>query len=618
MCGIAGVFHADQNVLVDRARLKAMGDALYHRGPDESAVHVGPGYGLAHQRLAIVDLADGQQPMAEPGGRLWVCYNGEVYNHEDLRRELEAEGYQFRTRCDTEVLLHGYRAWGEALPERLRGMFAFAIVDEREQTMFCARDRLGKKPFYYSEVDAGILFASEPKGILAYGGVSRTLDPEAIAQFFCLRYVPDPKTAFLNIRRLPPGHRMTVSAAGIRIAPYWKLSFAQIEDRSIEDLSEEVLERLDEAVRIRLMGEVPLGAFLSGGIDSYAIVESMTRASKGRVVACTMGFENSSLDERHLARAAAEACGAELHEEAIGTAAMLDQDWFDGVFDEPFADASAVPTYHVSKLARKHVTVALSGDGGDESFGGYRRYKYDIIEARMRKKLPRGVWAALGLLYPKVDFLPRYLRFKRTFQNLARDPAEAYARSVSANLPEEVRGILRGEWLEAAGDPLRPLLSAYASADGPDALSRAAHTDFQTWLPGDILTKVDRASMAVSLEVRAPFLDHVLIEAAAKIPSALKMLDGETKGFLRHVLAGRLGKAALKRPKQGFHVPAREWLCGSLGDSLLSALGGPLEEIVDCHRVRELLLQHRKGIRDHSELLWATLALSRFLRRWAQ
>lgn len=594
-----------------------MTSALAHRGPDGDGVRLGPGYGLGHRRLSIVDLESGRQPMDEGEGRIWVTYNGEIYNFLELREELEALGHRFRTHCDTEVLVHGYRAWGDRLPERLRGMFAFAIVDERRHRLFAARDRVGKKPLYYAERPGGVLLASEIKALLAGGEVPRTLEPASVAPYLCLRYVPDPLTAFAAIAKLPPGCRLVREEGRTRVERYWRLSFAGPGNGDVEEWTEEVRGVLDEAVRLRLMSDVPLGAFLSGGIDSTAVVESMTRSSHQEVVACTMGFDDPAFDERDVARATAGRLGVRLHEGVVAVDDMVRQEWFADTFDEPFADASAIPTYHVSRLARRHVTVALSGDGGDESFAGYRRYRFDWIENRVRRLLPRGLWGLLGAIYPKADWLPRILRFKRTLQNLARSPAVAYARSVSAALPEEVLPMLRGDLADAEPDPLRHVRAAYEAADGTDPLARAAAADFATYLPGDILVKVDRASMAVSLEVRAPFLDHRLVELAARIPSSLKLAGAATKGFLRKALADRVGEHVLRRRKQGFSVPLRRWMNGSLGQELETALRSDrLGEVVRTEVVAERLRRHRSGLADHAEVLWAVLVLDRFLRRW--
>jgi asparagine synthase (glutamine-hydrolysing) len=341
----------------------------------------------------------------------------------------------------------------------------------------------------------------------------------------------------------------------------------------------------------------------------------MRRVSTSEVLACTVGFDDPEYDEREFARASAKACHARLFEDVVNVEDMLDLHWFADVYDEPFADSSAIPTYHVSRMARRHVTVALSGDGGDESFAGYRRYRFDARENTFRNVLPNGAWSWLGGAYPKLDFLPRFLRFKRTFQNLATSPEEAYARSVSRALPEETQPLLLPDW--RTDDPLAPVRDAYLEADGCHPIQRCAHADRRTWLPGDILTKVDRASMAVSLEVRSPFLDHPIVEFGAALPYDRKLLGGKSKGFLRDALRGRLGNAALDRQKRGFSVPLSRWLRGPLGDALATTLrDGPLGEYLDVDPVEGMLAQHRRGVRDFSQNLWTIFVLDGFLRRW--
>lgn len=619
MCGINGVFSLSPQGVVDETLVVAMRDAQIHRGPDGAGVRMGPGYGLGHRRLSIVDLDNGVQPMTDASGAVWITYNGEIYNYLELRAELRAAGHRFQTECDTEVLVYGYLEWGRELPKKLVGMFSFAIVDERNHSLFAARDRMGQKPFHYTRVDDQFLFGSEIKSILVDERVSRAMDRDALGQYLVLSYVPDPKTIFDAIHKLPPASTLTIRDGQVRIEEYWSPDLlVEGADNGITDLAEqqaELLGHLDSAVEGRLMGDVPLGAFLSGGVDSFAVVDSMSRVSSGDVLACTVGFDHPAYDEREYARAAAKACQAQLHEEVLRVEDMLDIGWFSEVYDEPFADSSAIPTYHVSRMARQHVTVALSGDGGDESFAGYRRYRFDAKENTYRSMLPRGVWAALGSAYPKLDFLPRWMRLKRTFQNLASSPEEAYARSVSAALPAEVMPLLRPEW--RSDDPLKPVRDAYREAEGCHPLVRCAHADRRTYLPGDILTKVDRASMAVSLEVRSPFLDHRLVEFAAGLTHQRQLLKGESKGFLRESLAARLGREALDRPKRGFSVPLADWMRGSLGDSLELALAdGPLETYLDIPAAQAVLRQHRSGIRDHSRTLWALLVFHLFLRRW--
>ena len=616
MCGITGVYFSERARVVDTEQLRAMANALAHRGPDGDGVVVGPGWGFAHRRLAIVDLASGQQPMTTADGTLTVTFNGEIYNYLEVRAVLEQEGAVFCTNSDTEVLLHGYRAWGTGLARHLRGMFAFAVIDRNEHTLYCARDRMGKKPFHWTMQDGRFAFASEIKALHVLG-IDRTLRPDAVGQFFALRYVPDPISIFNSVNKLPPAHWCLVRGDAVRTERYWDIPFDEVDDRSEPEQQAAALSLLDECTKIRLMGEVPLAPFLSGGIDSYAVVDSMIRSQGGGVRACTIGFDDPAFDERAGARQSARACGAELIEEELSIAAMTEIDWLAQTFDEPFSDSSAVPTYHVSRLARKHVTVALSGDGGDENFCGYRRYVFDWRENQARGWLPSSMWAGLAALAPKGDWLPRPLRLRRTLQNLARDPALAYARSVSANLPEEVLSVIRPELRAAIGDPLQPVLDAYRRGQNRDPLQRATAADFATWLPGDILVKVDRTSMATALEVRAPFLDQKMVEFAARIPTARKLHGAQTKVFLRRALARRLDPAALTRKKQGFSVPLRSWLQGRVGDLLsLELEGRQLREWVDPEVVRSMLVQHRRGVRDHAELLWAVLMFARFLRRW--
>ncbi len=616
MCGIAGIFNFDAARAVDAEVARRMALRIAHRGPDGHGVRAGRGYALAHRRLAIVDVAGGAQPMALPDERLWVTFNGEIYNYQELRAELQAGGAVFRTNSDTEVLLHGYRRWGTGLAARLRGMFALVIVDEDRHELYAARDRLGKKPLHYTVHDGMFAFASELKALHELG-IDRRLSPQAVARFFALRYVPEPDCIFAAAHKLPPAHWCLVKDGAVRTTRYWQLAFAEDLATTRQEHERRVLATFDEAVRIRLMGEVPLAPFLSGGIDSYAVVDSMHRTLGRPVQACTIGFADPRFDERPAARLSAAACAAQLFEAELRPEDLLDLDWFDEVFDEPFSDSSVVPTYHVCRLARQRVTVALSGDGGDEAFAGYRRYLFDVREHQLRRLLPAPLWRALGAVYPKADWLPRALRAKRTLQNLGSPPAVAYARSVSAHLPEEVFGVLRPEHHAAAGNPHEPLINAYDAAAGLPALHRMVHTDLATWLPGDILVKADRASMAVSLEVRCPFLDHMLLEQAAQVPVAWQLEGGQTKAFLRRALRSRLDAAALLRKKQGFSVPLRAWCQGPVGDAVQAALGDRLlGQWVDPGVVGRLLTRHRQGVADHGEMLWAVLVFARFLRRW--
>jgi asparagine synthase (glutamine-hydrolysing) len=619
MCGIAGIFGDGVGQPGDQALLARLAARLRHRGPDGEGARLADGYGLVHRRLAIVDLATGQQPMHDGSGRVWIVFNGEIYNHLALRAQLEQAGFLFRTRSDTEVLLHGWQQWGERLPEMLRGMFAFALVDETQQLLFAARDRLGKKPFHYRVDGPRFAFASELKALHELPGAPRSWNGRALARFLVLRYVPDPDTIWNEVHKLPPAHALTFRRGQVRLWRYWRLSFAEPWPETEPVLAERALMLLDEATRIRLMSEVPLGAFLSGGIDSQAVADSIRRGSGSAPQLCTVGFPDRRFDERPQARAAARRLGAMLHEGEVSADDLLDLDWHPETFDEPFSDSSSIPTWQVSRIARRHVTVALSGDGGDEAFAGYRRYRFDALENQLRALLPSRLWRGLAALYPKADYLPRALRFKRTLQNLGADPALAYARSVCASLPEQVLPLLRPEWARSAGDPLEPLRAAYLRSDAPDPLGRAAATDYETWLPGDILTKVDRASMACSLEVRAPFLDHELVQFAARIPSRLKLAGGRTKAFLRAALRERVAARTLQARKQGFSVPLRKWLRGTVGALLRDdAYRRALDPFVDHAAVLRLLQRHQAGTADHGELLWSCVVLAQFVLRWGR
>jgi asparagine synthase (glutamine-hydrolysing) len=607
---------------VDEALVVAMRDALRHRGPDGAGLLVLPGIGLGHRRLAIIDVAGGDQPIWNEDQTAAIVFNGEIYNYQELMRELIERGHRFRTRSDSEVILHGFEEWGPQVCERLLGMFAFAVYDRPRHRLFLARDRLGKKPLYVRRENGRILFGSELKAILADRSVPRRIRPQAVAEYLALRYVPAPGTVFEGIEKLPAAHWLLAEAGGkVSVQCYWRLSFADplVQDR--KKWIEDILGELDRATRVRLMSEVPLGAFLSGGIDSSAVVASMTRVGTGRVATCSVGFSDAAFDERPHAREMAAFLGADLSEALVTPDPERDLEVLAAHLDDPVGDSSALPTWHVSRITRQRVTVALSGDGGDENFAGYRRYRFDALENRVRRLLPRAlrvpVFAGAAAMYPKADWLPRPLRFKRTLQNLARDPAEAYFRSVSCALPEDVAALLAPDAVAACGDPFVALRAAYARADGPDPLSRILATDIQTWLCDDILAKVDRTSMAVSLEVRAPLLDHRFMELCARIPSDEKLRRGEGKAIFKAALRGRLPDSCLDRRKQGFSVPLRRWTRGPLTGVLDQLLAGPtMGTWFRRERVAALLAAHRSGTADHSEILWSLLMFDRWHRRW--
>lgn len=624
MCGIAGIMDIAGRRPVDPALLRRMTDSLAHRGPDGRGFHAAPGIGLGHRRLAIIDVAGGQQPLFNEDETVAVSFNGEIYNFQELAVELKAKGHRFRTHSDTEVIVHAWEEWGASSLGRFRGMFAFALWDERQQTLLLARDRFGKKPLYYALLDNGLLlFASEMKALLACPQLPRRIDPRAVEDYFAYGYVPESKSIYSDVRKLPPAHSLIVRRGRPlpSPSPYWDLAF---EERPIgeQDAEQELLERLRQAVSMRLISEVPLGAFLSGGVDSSAIVGMMAETSD-HVNSFSIGFSQAEFDETEYADRVAAQYGTRHHRR------IVDANDFDlverliRIYDEPFADASAIPTYRVCALARERVTVALSGDGGDELLAGYRRYRWHQSEERLRRLLPDGVrrpvLGLLGGLYPKLDWAPRCLRAKATLMELAENTVEGYFLNVSV-LNDQIRQRLFAAGLqrELQGYHAKEEIGrhfAVAPTDNP--LSAAQYADIKTYLPGDILTKVDRASMANSLEVRAPLLDHDFAAWTASIPAALKLRRGEGKYILKRALERRLPRDILYRPKQGFAVPLAAWFRGPLRERVRSAVMGPrLMETgwFNAGFVRSAFEQHVAGLRDYSSLIWSLLIFDAFLR----
>ncbi|RMF83211.1 MAG: amidotransferase 1, exosortase A system-associated [Nitrospirae bacterium] len=626
MCGIAGLFHpAEPDRRVDGPLLRAMTDALAHRGPDDRGFYEGPGVGLGHRRLSIIDLAGGHQPLANEDGSVWVCYNGEIYNFQPLMAELEAAGHRFATRCDTEVIVHAWEEWGAGCVARFRGMFAFALFDRASRTLFLARDRLGIKPLFHARLaDGTLLFASELKGLLRHPELPRAVDPRGIEDYFAFGYVPEPRTILEGVAKLPPGHTLTVTPEGERLERYWELTFEDGREVDEGEAREELIARLAEAVRIRMVAEVPLGAFLSGGVDSSAVVALMAQASERPVATCSISFGDPAYDEARYARMVAERYRTDHHEERVEAEAFGLVDRLAALYDEPFADSSALPTYEVCRIARKRVTVALSGDGGDENLAGYRRYRWDRDENRVRRLLPQAVrgplFGLLGRLYPKLDWAPRFLRAKATFQSLARDPLGGYAHSVGI-LADDLRARLFSPGLrrQLAGyravEAFRPY---FEEAPTEDPLSRIQYLDLKTYLVGDILTKVDRASMAHALEVRVPILDHEVVEWIATLPSHLKLRGREGKYLFKKALEPLLPHEVLYRPKQGFAVPIGSWFRRELAQTVRTTLlEGRLARCgyFDPRFLARVVREHQAGIRDFTPLIWSLFMFDAFLRR---
>lgn len=619
MCGICGIFEPGRETAIDPCVVKRMADSIRHRGPDDDGYYCAPEIGLGHRRLSIIDVDGGHQPLSNEDGSIWIVYNGEVYNFEELNRRYLSSGHTFRTRCDTETIVHLYEELGEACFAELRGMFALALWDGRKKKLLLARDRLGKKPLFYSWDRGRLVFGSEIKALLAVPGVSRELEPSAISDYFTYQYIPAPKTIYRDIRKLRAAHYLVATAAGIRESAYWDIRFDQPCELSEGEWCERFLEEFRAAVKMRLVSDVPLGAFLSGGLDSSSVVALMNSYQRP-VTTCSIGFAEESYDEARNAREFAGRLGARHFEEMVQPHAVNLVPKLAWHYDEPFADSSAVPTYYVSQVARRHVTVALSGDGGDENFAGYRRYKFDVWENRLRSVVPgplrRNVFGPLGDMYPKLDWAPRVIRAKSTFQSLARDPIEGYYHSISC-CPPALKGRLLGADLcrELNGyDSLDVMRRHYDRANTPDPLSRIQYVDMKMYLTDDILVKVDRASMAHSLEVRCPLLDHKLMELIAQIPSRLKLRNGQGKYIFKKSLERVLPREVLTRPKMGFSMPVAEWFRGELREFAAGMLFERKDELLNSAFLMNCWKQHQRGQRDWSALLWCAL----MFRAWQE
>ena len=629
MCGIAGIVDIIGRRPIDGGALARMNASQHHRGPDESGIHMAPGVGLAHRRLSIIDLATGQQPLYNEDRQVVVVYNGEIYNYQALIHELEALGHTFRTRSDTEVIVHAWEAWGEDCVQRFRGMFAFALWDERQQTLFLARDRLGVKPLYYALLPDGyVVFGSELKAILAQGGLARDVDARAVEDYFALGYVPEPRTIFRSALKLAPAHTLRLVRGAPPDSPreYWDVQFTLASRQSAADAQAELVERLRESVSLRMISEVPLGAFLSGGVDSSSVVALMAQASADPVNTCSIAFADPAYDESAYANAVAQRYGTRHFIDRVD-AGDFDLtslvDTLARVYDEPYADSSALPTLRVCEVARRHVTVALSGDGGDESFGGYRRYRLHAMEERLRQAMPlalrKPVFGLLGRTYPKADWAPRVFRGKTTFEALARDSVEAYFHSISV-LRDAERLPLYSSVFRASLDGYHAIdvFRRHAQRAGTvDPLALIQYIDLKTYLVGDINTKVDRASMAHSLEVREPLMDHPLVEWLATLPSRFKLAGGEGKWLLKRAMQPLLPRDVLYRRKMGFAVPLAAWFRGPLRERMFEAVCG--DRLADSgyfnpDALKRLAEQHGRGVRDHSAPLWSLLMFDAFLR----
>lgn len=626
MCGIVGIFDIREKREINRDLLSRMNETQFHRGPDEGGLHIEAGLGFGHRRLSIIDLASGQQPMVSRDKNVVLTYNGEVYNFPELRQELEALGYSFATHCDTEVILYGWHAWGESCVDKFRGMFAFAIWDRDRQTLFLARDRLGVKPLYYAELANGqFIFGSELKSLQQHPELPKELDPTAIEDYFGFGYVPDPKTIYKNVYKLAPGYCLAIKRGSRSYRPrqYWDVDFTPRPPEDEQATAAELIERLREAVKIRMVADVPLGAFLSGGVDSSAIVAMMAGLSAAPVNTCSISFGDPAFNEAQFAAQVAERYHTAHRVEQVDSDDFSLIDRLSGLYDEPYADSSALPTYRVCELAKKQVTVVLSGDGGDENLAGYRRHRWHTYEERMRSWLPNGirkpVFGLLAQVYPKADWAPKIFRAKSTFESISRDPMEGYFHSVSF-LSNELRNKLFSDRLKRdlqgyqAVEVFRRHIDK-APVDSP--LSMVQYLDIKTYLPGDILTKVDRASMAHALEVRVPLLDHKLVEWMAGLQPDLKLKGREGKYIFKKSLENYLSNDILYRPKMGFSVPLNAWFKGPLKEQMRTALLG--ESMMQCGLfdpafLQQMVKHHESGLRDYSSPIWSLLMFEAFLK----
>lgn len=635
MCGIVGIL--DITSASERFLIEKMTRIMQHRGPDGEGYFIEGPVALGHRRLSIIDLEGGRQPMSNENDSIWITYNGEIYNFLELRKDLVGKRHRFKTKSDTETIVHAYEEYGTRCVEKLRGMFAFGIWDAREKKLLLARDRLGEKPLYYYYDDKKFIFASELKAILQDRRIGRNVNTAAVADYLTYNYIPFPETIFKGIYKLPPGHSMTVrivqgsSKADIRqderlelsIKQYWDVAYNPDYSLSADEWAMALREKLKEAVRIRLISEVPLGAFLSGGIDSSAVVALMSMVQDTPVKTFSIGFKEEDFSETKYAREIAKRFGTEHHEMIVEPDAIDVLPHLAWEFDEPFADSSAIPTYYVSKMARRYVTVILSGDGGDETFAGYRRYlwandmhRYDRLPLAL-KKIIFGIPAAL---------LPEGIKGKGMLTHLSKDPFERYAGLNTFSDESYLKNVLSKDVLEDVKVNSNVnsinymfLRKYYDSCKSDDYLTKIQYVDTKTYLAEDILTKVDRASMLCSLETRAPLLDHEVVELAARMPSSMKIHGNETKHILKMAMKDILPNEILFRKKMGFGVPLVHWFKKDLseyaGDILLSH-EAKQRNIFNPNYVQALLKKHRKRGRDLSARIWALLFFEHWCRHW--
>jgi len=625
VCGIVGWFDLKDHRSCDRALLHAMSDALAHRGPDGDGHHFEPGLGLGHRRLAVIDLVTGDQPMHSPDKNICLVFNGEIFNFKELRLELEGRGHAFTTQSDTEVILEAWREWGRDCVNHLTGQFAFALWDRAQETLFLARDRLGEKPLYYSILpDQTLIFASELKGLRVHPSLDRTIDPCAVEEFFALGYIAEPRSIYSNVRQLPSGMSLTLRRGQkAQMQSYWDPAPAAIDAHELNNLDDALLERLGRIVKSQLVADVPVGAFLSGGVDSSGTMALMARQTQGPITAFTIGFNDRAFDETEYAASVANHYGSK-HVIARMDGGETDLvESLPAIFDEPFGDSSALPSYRLMQLARKSVTVALSGDGGDELFAGYRRYGFHAREERIRRWLPGAIrtplFGTLADLYPQLDRAPRFLRARHTFRELSSDSTTGYFWNLSV-VGDEIRKSLFSTGLTKSlgGYHAVDVVARHAkAAPTDDPVTMAQYIDLKSWLPSDILVKVDRTAMANSLEVRVPMLDHTFVNWALGLPSAVNRRGSDGKILLKRAFARLVPPNVLHRPKQGFSVPLARWFRGIMGQHLDQKLGSKQglasAQYLNAATIHQLIADHQSGRADNSRALWLIWMFEEFM-----
>ena len=624
MCGIVGIVRNDSQQ-VEHALVGRMCEAIRHRGPDEDGFYFNGPVGLGMRRLAIIDLKGGQQPIHNRDKSAWIVFNGEIYNYLELRERLEKLGHQFYTNSDTEAIIHAYDQYGSDCVQYLRGMFAFAIWDERTEELFLARDRVGKKPLLYANVNGQLIFGSEFSALLLHPDVSHEVEHKALDYYMSFMCVPAPLTAYRAIKKLEPGHFLRWRKGEVRTERYWQPDFSKKIRISEDEAGERAIEILRESVRIRLMSEVPLGAFLSGGIDSSAVVALMSQESSERVKTFSIGFEEQDFSELHHARRVAEHVGAEHHEFIVKPEALEVLPTLVEHYGEPYADSSAIPTYYVARETRKHVTVALNGDGGDEAFAGYERYAAMSLAEKYRKLplfLREPIIREAMKLVPAPTMGRSRLKYAKRFLSVASLPkAERYGHWVSAFNDEAKQSLYSAAFRDSLGNnrAINLLEPWFVHANGSGIVDASLLADTMTYLPNDLLVKVDIATMAVSLEARSPFLDHHLIEFAASLPENLKLRGMTTKYLLKKVLKRLLPSENLNRRKMGFGVPVGKWFRGQMQPFLREVLlseKASRRGLFEPETVKQLIEKHVAGERDHSQQLWSLLMLELWFNRF--